>query len=297
MRGHKPSIQMSKPTNQSPNLKPAATGRDAPTTNRIGQLLRSKKATVATPAQGAEVHAAVGSTAEMFSGVFKTEMEMFKSLSSATKIPYKSPCALPMLSPEVMQIIRNYREDSSTALKGKLEIMLKVHDAFISAAKDLGASTEFKEALSKAEERAAKAVEDARLYQEQAALAKSKHTLLQREFDGYKDNMVRLSALLDKQEEEMTVLRAKLGIQSDSQKKQQDIDSELLLASLLEDEKTLDALEIVSARNVGTPPNKTGKKRRLQKTNTGPNKKAAINVDDLPSAQPDNLFEELSQID
>ena len=287
---------MSKPSNS--NLKPAATGRDAPVTNRIGNFLKSRKAAVSTPLQGAEVHAAVGATAESFSGLYKSEMEMFKSLSVATKIPYKSPYALPVLSPEVMQIIRNYREDSSIALKGKLEIMLKVHDAFLAAAKDVGESAETKEALSKAEERAAKATEEARLAKEQAALAKSKHTLLQREFDGYKENMARLSAQLDKQEEELAELRKVHGVMTESQKKQQQVDSDLLLASLLEDEK-MDALELVSNRDVGTPPEdnkKTGKKRRLKKTKETPNKKVAIDVDELPSAQPDSLFDELSQV-
>lgn len=281
------------------NLRTPATGfTPKETGSKIAALLGKQAKPVDTTATMA-IHARVGSIADFAAMEYKKKGESLRSIASFTKLPYKSNSPFPILAPEAMDLIKNYQDDDTVTLKAKIEILLALHAACLETTNYPADYKEVKEAAERNHERAMKAEEEANKFKVEAQKARSQQTLIQREFDGFRENFAKLNDELNAKDDIIANLKATVEEKKTIQKKQDDGAAEKLLQELIADDDLFimpDALEIVSKRPVGTPETKKiGNKRKLTKTsekNSPPKKKAAK---EPSSAQEVDLFDEFSQ--
>jgi hypothetical protein len=215
---------------------------------------------------------------------------------------------VPTVTPEMLTALSYKDTDSFAMIKCKLEIFTLIHAAVINYAKELGTNNTLTKELEAAVERKDKELaamrDDTNKATDDAKKAKAQLTLLQREFAGYRNNMVTLNEELNTKDEIIETLRSDLATLTKQQKNAQDVvlekrNSDLIVQ--LEDELAqpqdteqdmLGALMLTPS--VGSDkPKAQMKKRRLQKNNTKaspakvPKKTALQTVVDPPSAQED----------
>lgn len=213
---------------------------------------------------------------------------------------------VPTVTPEMLTALSYKDTDSFAMIKCKLEIFTLMHAAVVNYAKELGTAGTLTKELEAAVERkdkelvalrdgTNKAIDEAKKY-------KSQYTLLQREFDGYKINLVRLNEELNTKDEIIETLRSDLAALTTREKTSQDKALEKTNSDLLIElgndltqppEKQGDLLDaLMITQSVGSE-QKTKKKKRLQKNSAKapPAKKqkstALTTVADPPSAQED----------
>jgi len=202
----------------------------------------------------------------------KDEMEHLKVIEKTTKSPFRSSLPVPVLSPEAMVLLHNHSEDSNFALQAKLKMVLKMYEAVIKAAGELGDYNSLKSAVEKAEEDCAKFREEARVAKHEAAVSKSQLTCLQREFLGFRANFEKLNDDLNAQEDKLRELRSKLKVYESEEntkleKSNSDLMEELQVDLTQAPDKTSEMIDLLMDSEVGTPACKANKGKRLRKNN------------------------------
>lgn len=297
------------------NLKPPATGFTTPSqhANKFKALLQSAKPpSPLKPAHAPishNLHTEIDKLTTVYVSEIEKEKTALKVIQSSIKLHNVSKTPLPCLSPELMDILKNYEEDSSMILKAKLKIAFMLIDACHEASKILETNQSTKEEIDAAIKAKELAQDEAAKAKSEAALSRAEMTLCKRISDGHLDNIKKLNLQLNEQDDKIADLEKRLRESSSLVRKSSIESADKLINELVQEEKALleqekevivvNPLEIACTRTVGTPTDKpaTKKRKRITKTNSA-NKSAKKNAlsekRDLSSAQDEDLFAEFS---
>ncbi len=206
----------------------------------------------------------------------------------------------PAVSEEFMKTMEDTEHDSWFLLRMKLKGALIMYRAAMDHAAN---ATELKEtaaALERAQKEAIDCREEAAKCREETKKAKAQYTLVQREFEGYKANMIKLNDDLNTKDELIEALQSELNQKKEeSQKASNEINERRnsdLIKELEDDlaqppEKNDDLLgRLMVEPEIGSTPNqkkKAGLKRIRKAGKTPSPKKQATALTELPSSQTD----------